>query len=185
MLSLPVAAFSILSDVPAPPEPTPLLYLDQNYLSGIAKRKPAFDELEPVLREAVSAGAVAVPESAAHRLESPARPDLPLLELLRELSGGRRLPDAPGARERNVERRLMRFADRHFPERVGRDSDRVDFEALAIALPRCRLVTCDAFMADVVRRAGLDRRFGSEMYSGRRRDVRALRERLAGLSHGQ
>jgi hypothetical protein len=77
----------------------------------------------------------------------------------------------------------MRFADRHFPERVGRDSDRVDFEALAIALPRCRLVTCDAFMADVVRRAGLDRRFGSEMYSGRRRDVRALRERLAGLSH--
>ncbi len=26
------------------------LCLDQNYLSGIAKRKPAFTELEPVLR---------------------------------------------------------------------------------------------------------------------------------------
>ncbi len=31
--------------------------------------------------------------------------------------------------------------------------------ALAAALPRCRLVTCDAFMADVVRRTGLDVRF--------------------------
>lgn len=93
----------------SPPEPTPLLYLDQNYLSGIAKRKPAFDELEPVLRGAVARGAIAVPESAAHRLESAARPDLRLLELLRELSGGRRLPDEPGARERNVERRLTRI----------------------------------------------------------------------------
>jgi len=31
-----------------------LLYLDQNYVSGIAKRKPAFAALEPVLREAVT-----------------------------------------------------------------------------------------------------------------------------------
>jgi hypothetical protein len=31
-------------------------------------------------------GAVAVPEAEAHRLESAARPDLPLLELLRELT---------------------------------------------------------------------------------------------------
>jgi hypothetical protein len=168
--------------VNAQPEPAQLLYLDQNYLSGIAKRKPAFDELERVLRAAVARGAVAVPESAAHRLESAARPDLPLLELLRELSGGRRLPDAPGARERNVERRLIRFAEQQFPERASRESDRVDFEALAITLPRCRFVTCDAFMADVVRRAGLDRRFGCELYSGRRRDVRALRDRVAGLS---
>jgi hypothetical protein len=29
------------------------LYLDQNYLSGIAKGKPAFRDLEPVLRKAV------------------------------------------------------------------------------------------------------------------------------------
>jgi hypothetical protein len=65
-----------------------LLYLDQNYLSGIAKRKPAFRELEPVLRDAVRRGAVQVPESPVHRIESAARPDLGLLELLRELSGG-------------------------------------------------------------------------------------------------
>jgi len=43
-----------------------LLYLDQNYLSGIAKAKPAFRELEPVLRAAVARGAVAVVESAVH-----------------------------------------------------------------------------------------------------------------------
>ena len=164
----------------------PLLYLDQNYLSGIAKRKPAFRELEPVLREAVRRGAIAVPESSAHRLESAARPDLPLLELLRELSAGRRLPDEPGAAERNVQRRLRRFAGEHFPERVERGSDAVDFEALAIALPRCALITCDAFMADVIGRAGLDRRFGCEVFSGRRHDVIALRDRLAeliGASH--
>src|SRR5829696_3971023 len=77
-----------------------LLYLDQNYLSGMVKRKPGFRELEPVLRAAVTRGAVAVPESHAHRLESEPRPDLPLLELVRELSGGLRLPDELGARER-------------------------------------------------------------------------------------
>src|ERR671939_434001 len=66
---------------------TPLLYLDQGYLSGIVKRKPAFAELEPVLRRAVASGAVAVPESFAHRLESAPRPALPLLGLLRSLSG--------------------------------------------------------------------------------------------------
>jgi hypothetical protein len=160
----------------------PLLYLDQNYLSGIAKRKPGFRELEPTLRQAVASGLVAVPESASHRLESAARPDLPLLELLHELSGGRRLPDRPGAAELNIERRLRRFAAEPFPERVRRASDRVDVEALAIALPRCQLITCDAFMADVIRRAGLDRRFGSEVYGGRRRDVLALRDRLARLA---
>ena len=42
---------------------TTTLYLDQNYLSGIAKRKPAFTELEPVLREAVATGAIRVLES--------------------------------------------------------------------------------------------------------------------------
>jgi hypothetical protein len=60
-----------------------LLYLDQNYLSGIVKRKVAFRELEPALRAAVARGVVAVPESETHRLESAARPDLPLLALLR------------------------------------------------------------------------------------------------------
>jgi hypothetical protein len=158
----------------------PLLYLDQNYVSGIAKRKPGFRELEPVLRTAIAQGAIGIAESAAHRRESAARPDLPLLELLRQLSGGRRLPDEPGAAESNVERRLRRFAAEHFPERVIRASDEVDFEALSIALPRCELIACDAFMADVIRRAGLDRRFGSAVFGGRRPDVLALRDRLAG-----
>ena len=159
----------------------PLLYLDQNYLSGIVKRKPGFRKLEVALRAAVRGGAVAVPESSAHRVESAARPDLRLLELLRELSGGLLLPDDPGARESNVERRLARFASEHFPERRRRSSDEVDLRALAIALPRCRLITCDAFMADVIRRSGLDRRFASELYSGRRHDVARLRRRLESL----
>jgi hypothetical protein len=160
---------------------TVLVYLDQNYLSGIVKRKPAFRELEADLRAAVARGAVAAPESATHRIESAARPDLPLLELLRELSARQRLPDEPGALELNVERRLRRFADEHFPERRSRTSDELDLRALAIALPRCRLITCDAFMADVIRRAALDRRFGCEVFSGRRGDVLRLAERLREL----
>jgi hypothetical protein len=160
----------------------PLLYLDQNYLSGIVKRKPAFRELEPVLRQAVACGAVGVPESAAHRVESAARPDLPLLELLRDLSNGIRLPDEPDATERRHERRLAKVLEYEFPERAGRASDAVDLRVLAMALPRCRLVTCDAFMADVVQRTRLDQRFQCELFTGRRQDVDRLRERLAGLS---
>ena len=158
-----------------------LLYLDQNYLSGIAKRKPAFRELEPVLRDAVARGAVAVPEGPAHRLESAARPDLALLELLRGLSNGRRLPDEPGEAERALKSRLAWVLRHEFPERHSRESDSVDLLALAIALPRCQLVTCDAFMADVVRRTALDRRFGCDLYTGRRPDVDRLRERLERL----
>ncbi len=159
-----------------------LLYLDQNYLSGIVKRKVAFRELEPVLRAAVARGAVAVPESEAHRLESAARQDLPLLELLRELSAGLRLPDERGAVARSCERRLELIVERDFPERRSRASDRLDVRALAAALPRCRLVTCDAFMADVVRRAGLDVRFRCELFTGRRADVERLRRRLERLA---
>ena len=159
-----------------------LLYLDQNYLSGMVKRKPAFRELEPALRAAVGRGAVAVPEGPAHRLESRARPDLPLLELLRELSNGHRLPDEPGPAERRHERRLAWVLEHDFPERHARASDSVDLDALTLALPRCELVTCDAFMAYVVRRTGLDRRFGAELFTGRRPDVDRLRERLVGLA---
>ena len=158
-----------------------LLYLDQNYLSGMAKRKPAFRELEPVLRAAVARGAVAVPEGPAHRLESAARPDLALLELLRGLSNGRRLPDEPNADDRVHKSRLAWVLAHEFPERHPRASDDVDLLALAIALPRCELVTCDAFMADVVRRTRLDRRFGCELYTGRRPDADRLRERLEAL----
>jgi hypothetical protein len=156
----------------------PLLYLDQNYLSGMVKRKPAFRELEPVMREAVAAGAIAVPEGPAHRLESAARPDLGLLELLRGLSHRRRLPDEPGPAELRHRSRLAWALEHEFPERKARDSDALDLLALAIALPRCELVTCDAFMADVVRRTGLDRRFGCELFTGRRADVHRLRQRL-------
>jgi hypothetical protein len=159
-----------------------LLYLDQNYLSGIVKRKPAFRELEPILRAAVARGAVAVPESETHRVESAARPDLPLLTLLRELSGGLALPRERGAVERHCERRLAAVLERDFPERRARMSDRLDLRALAVALPRCRLVTCDAFMADVIRRAGLHVRFRSELFTGRRADVDRLRARLEQLS---
>jgi hypothetical protein len=158
-----------------------LLYLDQNYLSGMVKRKPAFRELEPVLRAAVGRAAVAVPESAEHRLESAARPDLPLLDLLRELSGGLRLPDEPGPAERRWERRLRAVLERDFPERQLRTSDAVDLRVLALALPRCRLITCDSFMADVVRRTALDRRLGCELFTGRRPDVQRLRQRLERL----
>ena len=42
--------------------PPPLLYLDQNHLSGIAKGKPAFAALEPALRAAIPAGAASPAE---------------------------------------------------------------------------------------------------------------------------
>ena len=94
-----------------------------------------------MLRAAVARGAIGVPESAAHRLESAPRPDLPLLELLRALSGGRRLPEDPGPLEREVERRLAETVVRELPERAARPGDAVDVRALGIALPRCALVT--------------------------------------------
>jgi hypothetical protein len=154
-----------------------LLYLDQNYLSGLAKRKPAFRELEPVLRAAVARGAVAAVESPEHERESAPRPDLGLLALLRGLSRGRRLP--PGDAE--IELRLRETIARELPERAGRGSDAADVRALAAALPACRLVTCDAFMADVVRRTRLDRRHRAELFTGRRADVERLTARLRAL----
>lgn len=157
---------------------TRVLYLDQNYLSGIAKRKPAFRELEPVLRAALARGHVAVVESPVHERESRPRPDLGLLELLRELSGGRRLPDDLDAEARRLRRRLARTIARELPERHARPSDAADLEALALALRHCDLVTCDAFMADIVRRTRLDVRHGCELFTGRRADVLRLCERL-------
>jgi hypothetical protein len=154
-----------------------LLYLDQNYLSGIAKRKPAFVELEPVLRAAVARRAVAVVESPVHERESRPRPDLGVLELLRELSGGRRL----GAADAEARRRMAQTIAHEHPVRHARASDEADLEALAAALPHCDLVTCDAFMADVIRRTRLDRRHGCELFTGRRADVLRLRDRLRAL----
>jgi hypothetical protein len=151
-----------------------VLYLDQNYLSGIAKRKPAFAELEPVLRDAVERGAVAVVESAVHRRESAPRPDLGLLELLRSLTGGRKLPEEPGRAAREARLRMAATIDRELPERRGAASDAADLDALALALVHCDLVTCDAFMADVIRRTRLELQHAVELFSGRRDDVRAL-----------
>ncbi|HET6867987.1 MAG TPA: hypothetical protein VFH80_18890 [Solirubrobacteraceae bacterium] len=157
---------------------TTTLYLDQNYLSGIAKRKPAFAELEPVLREAVANGTLAVLESKVHAQESAPRPDLHLLELLRELSQGHRLPDSEDRSAREARRRLQRTIAYELPERRARPSDSADLDALAQALTHCDLVTCDAFMADVIKRARLDLRHKAELFSGRRRDVIRLRDRI-------
>jgi hypothetical protein len=161
-----------------------LLYLDQNYLSGIAKGKPAFRELEPPLREAIARGALAVVESAVHERESRPRPDLRLLELLGELSGGRRLPARPDAPALEVRRRLQWTIEHEFPERSPRAGDAADLDALAAALRARDLVTCDAFMADVIRRTRLDLRHGCELFTGRRRDVARLRDRIGELASG-
>jgi hypothetical protein len=147
----------------------------------MVKRKPAFRELEPTLRAAVARGAIVVPESEAHVAESAARPDLPLLDLLRELSAGAVLPRERGAVERECEQRLDSVLRRDFPERQARPSDNMDVRALAAALPRCRLVTCDAFMADVVHRTRLDLRFRCELFTGRRADVERLHRRVERL----
>ncbi len=160
---------------------THLLYLDQNYLSGIAKRKPGFRELEPVLREAVARGAVRVAESAVHERESRPRPDLRLLELLRELSGGLRLPDEPDRPAREARRRMVWAIEHDLPERPGRGSDEADLDALALALTHCDLIACDAFMADVIRRSRLNLRHPCELFTGRRSDVERLRTQLAAL----
>jgi hypothetical protein len=162
-----------------------LLYLDQNYLSGIAKRKPGFLELEPVLREAVAVGVVRVPESAVHRIESGARPDLGLLQLLRDLSGGLQLPDQERAAERRCARSLRALLERDYPDRTPLASDDLDVVALSRALPHCELVTCDAFMAELIRRARLDTWCGCELFTGRRLDVERLRRRLEGLLRGR
>jgi hypothetical protein len=157
------------------------LYLDQNYLSGIAKRKPAFRELEPVLRQAIDRGTLYVLESAVHERESFPRPDLGLLELLHGLSAGRRLPDDADRAAREARRRMVWTIEHQLPERRAQASDAADLEALAGAVTRCDLVTCDAFMADVIRRTGLDRRYGCELFTGQRSDVARLRERLRSL----
>ena len=157
-----------------------LLYLDQNYLSGIAKHKPAFQELEPVLREAVARDVVAVAESAVHERESRPRPDLRLLELLRSSPAG-------GGCRPSLALRRARSAvgcwtiEHELPQRRARASDAADLEALAIAVVECDLVTCDAFMADVIRRARLDLRHQCEIFTGRRPDVLRLRDALTNM----
>ena len=67
-------------------------------------------------------------------------------------------------------------------ERHARPSDAADIDALACALEHCTYVTCDAFMADVLRRARLDLRFECQLFSGRRPDVLRLRDTLRALA---
>jgi hypothetical protein len=155
-----------------------LLYLDQNHLSGIAKRKPAFLELDTALRAALARGAVVVVGSDVHERESRPRPDLGLLDLLEKLSGGRRLPEGEDPAVATVRRRMLATIARELPERRAQAGDDADLDALARALVHCDMVACDAFMADVIRRARLDLRHGCELFSGRRADVRALCDRL-------
>jgi hypothetical protein len=131
-----------------------------------------------VVRAAVAAGSVAVVESAVHERESRPRPDLRVLELLRSLTGGRRLPDVLDEAALEVRRRMVWTIEHELPERTARPSDAGDLDALASAIRHCDLVTCDAFMADVLRRTRLDRRYGCELFSGRRADVLRLRDRL-------
>jgi hypothetical protein len=169
------------SSIDRRPGRTPMLYLDQNYLSGIVKRKPAFRQLEGVLREAAASGAVRVPESAVHRVESAARPDLRLLELLRELSGGLRLPEDDDPAVRRCATMLRALLERDYPDRTPLASDDLDLVALSRALPHCDLVTCDAFMAELIRRARLDTWCECEVFTGRRPDVGRLRARLQAL----
>jgi hypothetical protein len=157
------------------------LYLDQNYLSGIAKAKPAFVELEAALRPAVRSRAVIVVESAVHERESRPRPDLGLMELLRDLSGATRLPARPDRAGREARRQMAWTIAHELPGRRRRKSDDADLDALAVALTHCDLVTCDAFMADVVRRARLDVRHRCELFTGRHTDVLRLAQRLRGL----
>jgi hypothetical protein len=105
---------------------------------------------------------------------------LGLLTLLRSLSGGLTLPDG-GAEAAQARWRLQTRMARELPERAAQPGDAADLEALALALPVCRLVTCDAFMADIVRRTRLDARYGTELFTGRRSDVARLTARLREL----
>jgi hypothetical protein len=169
------------SSIDRRPGRAPVLYLDQNYLSGIVKRKPAFRELEGVLREAAASGAIRVPESTVHRMESAARPDLPVLELLGELSGGLRLPEDDDPAVRRCATKLRALLERDYPDRTPLASDDLDLVALSRALPHSDLVTCDAFMAELIRRARLDTWCKCEVFTGRRPDVERLRARLEAL----
>lgn len=130
-----------------------------------------------MLREAVAGGAVVVLESEVHARESAPRPDLGLLELLRELTRGAVLPP-PDTGARRIRRRMADAIAREHPGRVARASDAADLDALAVAMRHCDLVTCDAFMADVIRRLRLDVLERCEVFTGRRADVDRLRERL-------
>jgi hypothetical protein len=88
----------------------------------------------------------------------------------------------PNRRARDARRRMAWTIDHDLPGRRARAGDAADLDALAAAITHCDLITCDAFMADVVRRTRLDLRFRCELFTGRRADVLRLRDRLQALS---
>lgn len=136
------------------------------------------------MRQAVDVGVVSVVESPVHERESLPRPDLGLLELLRGLSAGQHLPASPDPAVRQARRRMLWTIEHELPERAALPSDEADLDALSAALVYCDLVTCDAFMADVVRRTRLDLHHRCELFTGRKADVERLRDRLRDLSSG-
>jgi hypothetical protein len=119
-----------------------------------------------------------------HERESKPRPDLKLLETLRELTHGHTLPTTLDRAARDTRRRMVWVIENELPERTPHPSDAADLDALAQALTHCDIVTTDAFMADVIKRARLDLRLGAEVFSGRRNEVHRLLDRLQTLITG-
>ena len=74
--------------------------------------------------------------------------------------------------------------EHELPERRPHSSDRADLDAMAVAIVHCDLVTCDAFMADVLRRTRLNVRHRCLLFTGRRADVVRLRQHLEQLAGG-
>ena len=111
---------------------TSLLYLART-TSAASPSEPAFRELGPALREAFASGAVAVAESAVLERESRPQRDLGLLDLLRGLSGGGRLPPEPDEAAREDRWRMEWTIEHEHPARRTRPSDAADLEGLAIA----------------------------------------------------
>ena len=103
------------------------------------------------------------------------------MELLRELSRGHKLDSHLDRPARDARRRMTSIIEHELPERRARPSDRADLDALAQALTHCDLITTDAFMADVIRRARLDLRHHARLFSGRRCDVLRLCDHLKTL----
>ena len=120
-----------------------------------------------MLRAAVARGAVGVPDPAPTGSNPSRARTCPYSSWCASYPAAS-TPDELGARERGYPGRMTRVISDHFPERRRLDGDSVDLQAIALALPRCRLITCDAFMADVVRRTRLDVLCDAEVFTGRR-----------------
>jgi hypothetical protein len=70
----------------------------------------------------------------------------------------------------------------YLPNRKVKPSDLCDIVILAEVLPYCHVVTTDAEMKDICVRAGLQAKYGVEIYSPRLKDVRTLIAKLTNRS---